>query len=144
MLPTAAVAEIARVRGQISLGLFEFIQEAVLEDVYFVDVVFEPLMDRTIAYIPHFYDTPIADFPLNAHVPGLGVRLADLGIDRSVSAAAKGSIAHVNRLAVRIRILRQSGKRVTVEVYAPGKERTQRAGRIRIRPLILDQAKRKI
>ena len=81
-----AGAPVGDVDGQILLRELELLQEAVLEDVHFVEVVGSPEIVATIADVADL-ERPVApQLPLVADAEVIDVRRPDVGIDRRVPA----------------------------------------------------------
>ena len=66
---------------QVLLCQLEFRQKSVFEDIYFVRIQLHPLVNAAVSLVSDFDDVALADFTLNAQVPGLHVGLVNVGID---------------------------------------------------------------
>src|SRR5579859_6155814 len=91
------------VDGQIGLRVLEFAQESVLDDIDFIRIDVNPLMDASVSHISDFEHIAVAKLPLNPEVPFLNVWLLDVGIE---SGAAPEVAPSVIRLRDRCRISR--------------------------------------
>ena len=79
VLETVAFA-VCLIDRQVRLRILELVQEAVFEDVHFVQVFAEPDVVRHVADIADFESRALAELALDAEVPLLGIGLADIRI----------------------------------------------------------------
>src|ERR1035437_646345 len=82
---------------QVRLGLLELRQEAVFEDVYFVGIDVDPLVDGSIPAVADLKHSRGADRSLDAQVPGFGVGLLDVRIEAIDARAANERVIRLGR-----------------------------------------------
>ncbi len=70
-----------RCDGQVLLCLLELLQEPVLEDVHFVEVVLTPKLGAVVAGIADVDDGALVDFTLKADIPALDITGTQIRIE---------------------------------------------------------------
>jgi len=80
---------IALVDRQIVLSVLELGDESVVNGVHFVQVDTEPSVHTHVAGVANLQRSAAGEFPLDAEIPLLHIRLADIGIHRKKRVASK-------------------------------------------------------
>src|SRR5690348_874289 len=91
--------------GEVGLSVPEFRKESVFENIYLIDVLGNPLVNRPAAVIANFERSIRTQLALEPDVPGLRVGLPNMRIDSAEVDVTESAIRKVNGAGVLRRLI---------------------------------------
>lgn len=118
---------VAARRSQIGLSVLEILQESVFEDIHFVRIDGDPLVEGVVTVVSDFQRHRTTKPALNADIPGLGCGFPEIGLDAVDTRSTRvGELCFGRRRLVRRGRQNESRQGVS-DREAPGSERSRLA-----------------